>query len=232
LELEEALAERIASGELRPGQRMSDRELARDHGVGRLAARQVLGGLSRRGLVELRDHHEAIISRPKVEQDLRAIAGFTEQMEAAGLEPATKLLNAVVVAAPAKVAAALQLEPHERVARIERLRFVSRIPLTLEETYLPDALYPDITGLGLQHSVYALMSECYARGPARSIERLEAVPAREQEAEKLRVPVGSPLMLVERIAYDAEGTPIEFTRDRHRGDRTRFVAETVPVVPG
>jgi DNA-binding GntR family transcriptional regulator len=63
-ELEEALAERIAAGDLGAGARLSDRELARDHGVGRMGARQVLGGLARRGLVELRDHHEAIVSRP------------------------------------------------------------------------------------------------------------------------------------------------------------------------
>ena len=35
-------------------------------------------------------------------------------------------------------------------------------------------------------------------------------------------------MLVERVAYDAEGVPVEFARDRHRGDRARFVIEVVP----
>ena len=230
-ELEDALAERNAGGDIRAGQRMSDRELVRDHGIGRLGARQVLGGLARRGLVELRDGHEAIVSRPKVEHDLRGVAGFSEQMEAVGLEPAAKLLNATVIVAPPKVASALRLEPHSRVAKIERVRFASRIALVLEETWLPDELYPDIIGLGLHGSVYALMRDCYARHPVRAVEHLEAVPAREQDAERLKVPEGSPLMLVERISYDEDGTPIEFARDRFRGDRARFVAESVPRVP-
>ena len=230
-ELEEALAERIAAGELAAGSRMTDRELARDHDVGRLGARQVLAALSRRGLVELRENHEAVVSRPKVEHDLRGVAGFSEQMEAAGLEPAAKLISAVVVVAPPKVAAALALEPHARVAKIERVRYASRIALVLEETWLPDALYPDVTGLGLRDSVYALMRDCYGRGPVRAVERLEAVPARAQDAERLKVPEGSPLMLVERISFDADDTPIEFARDRFRGDRARFVAETVPRIP-
>ncbi len=44
----------------------------------------------------------------------------------------------------------------------------------------------------------------------------------------LGVPEGSPLMLVERIAYAADGTPVEFARDRHRGDAARFVIRVVP----
>jgi DNA-binding GntR family transcriptional regulator len=38
----------------------------------------------------------------------------------------------------------------------------------------------------------------------------------------------TPLMRVERIAYDAEGTPVEYAEDRHRGDRARFVVEVAP----
>lgn len=230
-ELEEALAERIATGDIGAGQRMTDRELVRDHDIGRLGARQVLGGLARRGLVELRENHEAIVSRPKVEHDLRGIAGFSEQMEAAGLAPAAKLLNATVIVAPPKVASALRLEPHSRVAKIERVRYASKIALALEETWLPDALYPNVIELGLRDSVYALMRDCYGRGPVRAVEHLEAVPAREQDAERLKVPEGSPLMLVERIAFDEDDKPIEFARDRFRGDRARFVAETIPRIP-
>ncbi len=35
-------------------------------------------------------------------------------------------------------------------------------------------------------------------------------------------------MLVERIAYAADGTAVEFARDRHRGDAARFVIRVVP----
>ena len=44
----------------------------------------------------------------------------------------------------------------------------------------------------------------------------------------LDVPEGAPLMLVERIAYTADGTPVEFARDRHRGDRARFELRVRP----
>jgi hypothetical protein len=62
----------------------------------------------------------------------------------------------------------------------------------------------------------------------RAVERLEPIHATAPDARALNVRPRSPLMLVERIAYDADGTPIEFARDRHRGDRARFVIEVAP----
>jgi DNA-binding GntR family transcriptional regulator len=32
-------------------------------------------------------------------------------------------------------------------------------------------------------------------------------------------------MLVERVAAASDGTPVEFARDHHRGDRARFVVQ-------
>jgi len=56
------------------------------------------------------------------------------------------------------------------------------------------------------------------------------VLARAHEARALGVPARSPLMLIERTAYAADGTPVEFAHDRYRGDRTRFVVRVSPDV--
>lgn len=224
IDLEEALAERIVSGDLKPGTRLpSERDIGREYDAGRLTVKEVVGSLIRRGLVRRDDRKDLWVARPKVVHDLRTAAGFSEQMDAAGLEPGARLLNAIVLVPPPRIAAALGLEAGARAAKIERLRYAAKMPMTLEEAWVPDALYPDITGLGLTTSLYALMRECYARGPVQATERLEAVAARAPEAKLLRVPVGAPLMLVERTAYDEDGTPVEYSKERHRGDRTTFV---------
>jgi len=55
---------------------------------------------------------------------------------------------------------------------------------------------------------------------------MEAVAANELEANLLHVKIGSPLMLIESTAYIEDGTPIEYFKARHRGDRTRFKMES------
>jgi len=77
----------------------------------------------------------------------------------------------------------------------------------------------------LSGSIYDLMREEYGLEPVRAVERLEPVVARSHEAKALSIEVGAPLMLVERTAYAADGTPVEFARDRHRGDKARWIVK-------
>ena len=100
--------------------------------------------------------------------------------------------------------------------------------MTLEDSWLPAARFPGLLDRDLTGSLYALMRVEYDLGPVSARERLEPVAARSYEADALEVAEGSPLMLVERVAYAADGTPVEFARDRHRGDAARFVIRVVP----
>jgi GntR family transcriptional regulator len=45
------------------------------------------------------------------------------------------------------------------------------------------------------------------------------------ESELLEVEPGAPLMLEKRISYDQHNQPVEYGKDRYRGDRFRFVTE-------
>jgi GntR family transcriptional regulator len=56
---------------------------------------------------------------------------------------------------------------------------------------------------------------------------MEAVAANQREAELLKIDRGSPLMLIDSVSFEADGTPVEYYHALHRGDRSRFVAEVV-----
>jgi GntR family transcriptional regulator len=129
------------------------------------------------------------------------------------------------------VAAALGVAPGTRAYRIQRLRYGAGVPLALEDSWIPAAPFPGLLELGLTGSLYDVMRDLYELGPVRAVERLEPVLARAHEAAALDVPESSPLMLVERTAYAADGTAVEFAHDRHRGDRARFTIETSADVP-
>src|SRR5919205_1220238 len=127
--------------------------------------------------------------------------------------------------APDAIAPALRIEEGAPVYRIQRLRFGAGVPMALEDSWLPAAPFPGLLDLGLTRSLYGLMRDLYELEPVRAVERLEPVLARAHEAAALEVSEGSPLMLVERTAWAADGTAVEFAHDRHRGDRARFTIE-------
>jgi GntR family transcriptional regulator len=95
--------------------------------------------------------------------------------------------------------------------------------VVLEHSWFPARILPGLLKHPLDGSLYDLLDSAYDRRPTRADEALEPVVARPRDAALLEVALGSPLMQVERTAYDRGGTPVEFARDLFRGDRSRFV---------
>jgi GntR family transcriptional regulator len=142
-----------------------------------------------------------------------------------GLSASARIRALSQLAAPDAVAHELRIAPGDPVYRVERLRFANGEPLTLEDSWLPAARFPDLLDHDMRGSMYALMRDAYACPPARAIERLEPALADAHQAHALSVAIGSPLMRVERQTYGADDSPVEFARDHHRGDRAQFVVQ-------
>jgi GntR family transcriptional regulator len=230
VQIEEQLAGRIESGALAAGERLPpERDLAAALAVSRMTVRQALASLAARGLVERGVGRGTFVREaPKVVHDLTRVAGFTEEVERQGLAASARILEAAERPAPDHVAQALGVEVGTSVVRLERVRLGGDRPITLEDTWVPSARFPRLLDHDLSGSLYALMRTEYDLAPVSATERLEPMAARSYEADALGVEEGSPLMLVERVAYAADGTAVEFARDCHRGDRARFVIRVVP----
>jgi GntR family transcriptional regulator len=226
VQIEEELAERIRTGMLRPGDRIPpERELAEQMQVSRMTVRQALGRLADRGLLVRERGRGTFVSEPKLIQSLSRLNEFYDQMISQGILPSSRLLSGQEVLASAAVAQVLDLRIGEPLYKVVRLRLGGGVPLALETSFFPARLVPGLLDYDLErHSIYRLMERYDAR-PVRATQSLEPVPARDQEADALEVPAGSPLMLVERIAWDTQDRPVEYAKDIYRGDRSRFVAE-------
>jgi GntR family transcriptional regulator len=224
--IEERLTEQIESAAIGLGERLpSERELAQSFGVSRMTVRQALASLEARGLLERGVGRGTFVRRAKIEHDLTRVAGFSEVVERQGLAPGARVLSVDERPAPAAVAGALALEEGALVVRVERTRLGGGVPLALEDSWIPTDRFPGFASHDLSGSLYALMRDEYDLEPVRAVEHLEPVAARRHEAQALEISEGAPLMLVERTASSADGSVVEFARDRWRGDRTRFTIQ-------
>jgi GntR family transcriptional regulator len=226
VQIEEQLAERIASRELPPGERLPpERELAKALDVSRITVRQAVSSLAARGLVERGAGRGTVVAHRKLDHDMTRVVGTTEHLARHGLEPEARIRDVSRGEASWAIAAALEVKPGSPVLRIRRLRLGSGVPLVLEDSWFPGELFPGLDERDLSGSIYTIMREEYGHEPVRAVERLEPTVARAHEAKALDVNAGAPLMIVERTAYDAEGTPVEYARDRHRGDKARWIVK-------
>jgi len=226
------LAAAIASGQLVPGARLPpERHLAESLGVSRMTVRQALGELERDGLLRrvVGRAGGTFVCEPKSERHVAGASGISAELRRQGLADGAELISAEVEPARRRTAAALGLGPNERVVVIVRLRLAGGKPLAVERSSLPVRLFPDIEDMDLAGSLYDLMDEGFGRRPVRAVETLETAEARPSDARTLGLKRGAPILLVERIGYAADGTAVEFARDRFRGDRTRVAIESTEV---
>jgi GntR family transcriptional regulator len=224
--IEEELSEAIGSGKLPVGTKLApERDLAAQFGVSRMTLRQALGSLERSGLLRraVGRNGGTFVAAPKVERDLTAFAGLSEQLRRQGFEAGARVRRAREASATPAVAEALGLVRGAPVYEIVRVRLASGEPVALERTYFSAVRFPGLIGQPLEGSLYDLLRERYGEAPTKAHERLEPVLARPSEARALGVEPGAPLMRVERVAYAQSGEPIELSRELHRGDRTSVV---------
>ena len=224
----------VDRGELDRGDRLPpERELATWFGVNRLTLRQALADLQRRGLIRRVAGRKGgtFVAEPTVERDLSDFAGFSDQARRSGLVASAVLLHGEEQDARPEVAAALELEPGAPVFEVARLRLGNGRPFVVEESSFPGTRFAGLLDQRLDGSLYELLAARFEARPCRAMESLQPVRADRRAAQLLEVPRGAPLLLVERVAFDATGVPVEFARDLFRGDRTHMVVWSFDVAP-
>lgn len=232
VQIEDRIVDLVESGRLRVGARIApERDLARWVGVSRMTARAALAGLADRGLLERDVGRGTFVARAKLAHDLSRFGGFTDMARRQGLAATARIRAINEQPMPQHVAAELQRDPGAPAYRIERIRLAGNEPLVLEDSWIPTDRFPGLLDYDVRGSLYELMRDVYDLEPVRAVERLEPTVADEAQAVALGIAPGAPVMLVERVAYTLDDTPVEFARDRHRGDRARFVV-TVGVPAG
>ena len=228
-QLRELLRDEITSGRWEVGERLpSERELCETFNLSRTTIREAIDALVSEGFLRREKGRGTFVAEPKItEKWLEAADSFTESMLEQGYQIETRVLNISVIPAPYKVSRELRLPSEEPVIVLDRLRIILQEPILLVTSYIPEKLCPDLVREDFtRNSLYQVLREKYDITIARARRLMEAVAANELEASLLAVRQGAPLLLIESIAYSRDGTPIEYFKARHRGDRTRFEVDS------
>jgi GntR family transcriptional regulator len=216
----ESVRDRILTDQLGPHTLLpSERELAEQHEVSRMTARQALTLLESEGVVYRKPPRGTFVAEPRVRFH---IGSFSEEVARLGLRPAARLLWAQRQQPSPSVRLALDLDENADVHVFHRLRTVDDVPFALETTYLPAALTPGILDDAGDGSLWAQLREHYGIELMRSTAVLESIVLDDASSAQLHLRPGSAGTLLTRRTLDATGRCIEYARDIYRADRTAF----------
>ena len=225
------LSAAMDEGEWKPGDRLPpERELAERYGCSLITVRRALSELAREMRIERTRGRGTFVTHPRLELDFGGSQSFTSEMQSHGLDPETRVVAARSEPAGEAEAHALELKVGAPTLYLERLRLADGEPLLLEQVHLPADRFPGLLATDLEHnSLYQLLTERYGTRVVRAREAIEPVLLRGREAKLLDQPPGRPALLVEGVAFAADGVPVEFARSFVRGDRTRYYVERLVV---
>jgi GntR family transcriptional regulator len=224
-QVEQHIAADIADGRLPPHSQLpTEDQLIAQFGVSRITIRRAIQNLTARGLVEIRRGKGTFVARPRITQELTELSGFVEDMLALGRHPTARVLDKRVIAAGADVARHLALTPDSRVVRILRVRLADGVPMSLDETYLPESIGLQIMSHDLEvEPIFALLEQRYDIPLLEADYQLEATVAAPEVAAALEIDPGSPIFLIERTSYGVARMPLDYEKLFYRGDAIHFV---------
>lgn len=127
--------------------------------------------------------------------------------------------------APADIARVLGLRSGDAVLQVRRVLAFQGVPTILEDLWLPAAPFKGLTAERLdayRGPMYALFETEFGVRMVRAEEKIRALAATAPASDMLKVPAGSPLLSVERIAYTYNDLPIEVRRGLYRTDTHHY----------
>ena len=215
------LIDDIAQGRYETGTKLpAEAQLAERFGVNRHTVRRALADMAEQGLVHARRGAGVFVAAKPTDYPVGKRIRFHQNIRRAGRVPSKKVLRLEVLAADAREADALDLDPGDPVVVYEGLSYADDHPVALARTVFPAERLPGILdALEAHESITAALNACGVEDYTRRETRITAKLATATQALHLRTSEGAPILRTTGISDDANGTPIEFGRTWFAGDR-------------
>lgn len=218
----------LQAGEWKPGEMMpSEVELAGRFKVSQGTVRKAIDELAAENLLLRRQGKGTFVATHAEQQVQFRFLKLVPDSGTRGSEgPAQRdIIECKRSRATADVARALALRNGDTVLQARRLLSFGGVPIILEDIWLPAAPFKGLTAEQLanyQGPMYALFETEFNVRMVRAEEKIRAIPATQLHVEHLKVPLSTPLLSVERIAYTYRDEPMELRRGYYRTDTHHY----------
>ncbi|EFH10770.1 GntR family transcriptional regulator [Teichococcus cervicalis] len=222
-QVEDILIGRIVGGDWPPGHLLpSEPELAAELGVSQGTVRKALAALEQRHLIDRRQGRGTTVAR-HTSETARYTFFRVRDLSGRAVVSRIQVVSCVPGTAESGEAALLGLEEGAPVIRLRRIRLLDGSPRIFERCTLSAAVFPgfSLAPGELPTELYVLFQRSHGVTVSRAEEELSAAPADAETAAALGRPEGTPLLMVQRIAYDVADRAVEvrlsmIDTERHR----------------
>ncbi|HVO40835.1 MAG TPA: GntR family transcriptional regulator [Spirochaetia bacterium] len=231
-----SLKNQIEIGEYKVGENLPpEPELQKAFRVSRTTVRKAVEMLAQDGFVYIRQGRGTEILDFKATQKLQYVTSFSETLREKGFTVSQADVRVDITPGPRHITEELKTEAGAPLVRIERVTLANGVPIALMTNYLVPELAPGIEKkVSGMDSLYSFLESEYHIVIEAATDYISARQSNAEEARRLQIPRGAPLLVVRRITHSG-GRPVEVaillviadryeycvhTRDRPRGRKT------------
>ena len=195
----------------------SEKELSEKLNVSRTMLRDVLGTLEREGLIIRRHGVGTIINRRVLELTCRMDieTEFLDMIQQSGFTPSVCSVRVSTVPATARTAQRLQLDPGESVLHVERVCAADGNPALYCNDIIPVRfIRKKYTVDDLRAPIFHFLEHFCGIIPYMDVTSVSPAAADDALGELLGIPSGSPVLKLEELDLDRNGSPL-FLSDQY-----------------
>ncbi|MDO2452283.1 GntR family transcriptional regulator [Enterobacter asburiae] len=222
-QIADALREKINAGELKPGDALpTESSLQEAFNVSRVTVRQALKLLTEEQIVESIQGSGTYVKEERVNYDIYQLTGFYEKLVDRNVDTHSEVSIFEVLKADAKLAEKLNLSHDDKVWHVKRVRFIKQKPVNLEETWMPLALFPDLTWEVMENSKYHYVEQIKKLVIDRSEQELVPIMPSEEAIAALSLDPAKPILEKVSRGFLKDGRVFEYSRNVFNTDDYKF----------
>ncbi|MCM7471200.1 GntR family transcriptional regulator [Enterobacter bugandensis] len=222
-QIADALREKISAGELKPGDALpTESSLQEAFNVSRVTVRQALKLLTEEQIVESIQGSGTYVKEERVNYDIYQLTGFYEKLADRNVDTHSEVSIFEVLKADAKLAEKLNLSHDDKVWHVKRVRFIKQKPVNLEETWMPLAMFPDLTWEVMENSKYHYVEQIKKLVIDRSEQELMPIMPSEEAIAALSLDPAKPILEKVSRGFLKDGRVFEYSRNVFNTDDYKF----------
>ncbi len=209
----------ISSGVLKVGDGIpTEASLMKRFHASRTTIRRAISGLVKEGIVVRKAGKGSFVNRNFPKTRIRMRGSFNDILDVAKTT-SVKVLRFEYIEAPPEVAKQLQVKKDQRVLCIDRVRFAKDTPFLYSVNYLPNEIGRSLSIQDLEEKpLTQLLAERCHQVLKKAVQDFGATVADDHIADVLRIPMGFPLLTMNRITTSSADKPISLFLGLFRSD--------------
>ncbi len=222
-QIADAIRTNISSGSYKVGEALpTEAQLREVFNVSRVTVRQAIKLLVENGELESRQGSGTYVTENKTNYDIYQQTSFAEKWSHLDTVTHSDILAFEVTTASIVMAEHLNITENDKIFYIKRVRYVGDNPITVEETWLPLTLFPDLSYQVMQGSKYDYIENTKGMVIDRSEQELIPILPPADIATLLNITKDQPIIEKRTRGYLSDDTVFEYSRNYVKSSDYKF----------